>query len=228
MKSLLSAFANRLSRRARAQRYAEIYDRFRDSTMVPESWFHDNLALAETIRPIAGCVVECGVWRGGMSAALATLLGPGRHCYLFDSFQGLPPAREIDGQSAIDWQQDTGGAHFYNNCAAPQQAAAAAMARSGTASFTIVPGWFADTLPGFDFKEPIALLRLDGDWYDSTMTCLEACYDKLADGAITILDDYTTWDGCSRAVHDFFSRRKATERIRTRGEVAYFIKMPRV
>ncbi|HUR81434.1 MAG TPA: TylF/MycF/NovP-related O-methyltransferase, partial [Thermoanaerobaculia bacterium] len=61
--------------------------------------------------------------------------------------------------------------------------------------------------------EPIAILRIDGDWYESTLTALEALWKYLAPNGIVIVDDYYAWDGCSRAVHDFLSRHQSTARI---------------
>jgi hypothetical protein len=54
--------------------------------------YRDNLALCDSVRHIAGAVVECGTWKGGMIAGMASLLGPQRHYYLYGSYEGLPPA----------------------------------------------------------------------------------------------------------------------------------------
>ena len=91
-------------------------------------------------------------------------------------------------------------------------------------SFHLVKGWFSDTLPAFNPPDSIALLRLDGDWYDSTMTCLDSLFDKVAPSGLILLDDYYAWDGCSRALHDFLSRRSAPERIRSLGNICYLRK----
>jgi O-methyltransferase len=211
----------------RRRRWRCIYEECRASTMIPEASFLDNLRLAETVRGVPGCVVECGVWRGGMSAGLCRLLGAGRTYYLFDSFQGLPPAQVIDGAAAIRWQQDKTSSTYYDNCSATPELASAAMQRAGASSFHLVKGWFNETLPAFSCSEPVALLRLDGDWYDSTMICLESLFDRVPEQGIIILDDYYAWDGCSRALHDFLSRRSATERIRSLGDVCYLIKLPK-
>ena len=84
----------------------------------------------------------------------------------------------------------------------------------GAQRFELISGWFDQTLPQFKPPEPIALLRLDADWYESTMTCLNHLFDYVATDGLIIFDDYYTWDGCSRALHDFLSSRKASERIR--------------
>jgi hypothetical protein len=87
------------------------------------------------------------------------------------------------------------------------------MQLAGTTRAHLVPGWFDQTLPSFAPPEPIAILRLDGDWYASTLVALESLWQHLAPGGIVIVDDYYAWDGCSRAVHDFLSRRELTARI---------------
>ncbi len=99
------------------------------------------------------------------------------------------------------------------------------MQRAGARTYQIIPGWFDETLPCFEASDPIALLRLDGDWYESTMLCLEHLFDRVAVGGVVIIDDYFTWDGCSRAVHDFLSRRSATERIHSLSDVCYMRKV---
>jgi hypothetical protein len=93
-----------------------------------------------------------------------------------------------------------------------------------TRSFQLIEGWFSDTLPLFVPPAPIALLRLDADWYDSTTTCLECLYSHVAPGGIVILDDYYTWDGCARALHDFLSKHSALDRIQSVGPICFLVK----
>ncbi len=202
----------------------QVYELFSDYTMVPRQAYINNLLLAGSVRDVHGCVVECGVWRGGMSAGLGKILGSDRDYFLFDSFEGLPPAKDIDGEAARKWQQDRDSSNYYDNCAAPPEFARQAMTLAGIPSYFLVKGWFQATLPGFVPPAPIAFLRLDGDWYDSTMICLEVLFDQVAPGGIILLDDYYTWDGCSRALHDFLSRRSAVERIDNYDGVCYLRK----
>jgi O-methyltransferase len=69
-----------------------------------------------------------------------------------------------------------------------------------------LPGWFRDTLPCAPI-EHLALMRLDGDLYESTIIALESLYPKLSPGGFVIIDDYDGWDpGCRTAVHDFRDR----------------------
>ena len=87
---------------------------------------------------------------------------------------------------------------------------------SGARDFVLVRGWFEETLRDFAPPSPIAVLRLDGDWYESTTVALEALFRHVAPDGIVIVDDYYAWDGCSRAVHDFLSRNGLTARLTQR------------
>jgi O-methyltransferase len=197
--------------------------RYRKYTMISRSAFVNNLVLCAETAPATGCIVEAGVWRGGMSAAMAEML-PGRVHYLFDSFEGLPPAKEIDGEAALKWQQDVNAPTYYDNCAAEQSFAEEAMAIANAKKVHIVKGWFNETVSGFVPAEPIAILRLDGDWYESTMECLSGLFPHVMQGGLIILDDYFSWDGCARALHDYLSANQCTERIEKWGNVCYLVK----
>ena len=211
----------------RRWRWRQLWRRFSAHTMLKPEAFKANLELLSHFADVPGCVVECGVWRGGMSGAMATLLGPRRRYFLYDSFEGLPPAQAIDGLAAQAWQADRRGASYHDNCRAEQASAEEAMRSAGATDCRFVKGWFQETVPHFDRAQKIAVLRLDGDWYASTMVCMEHLFDLVVPGGVVIFDDYYAWDGCSRAVHDFMSRRQLSERIQQWGEhVAFVVKRP--
>jgi O-methyltransferase len=222
--SYLDRALGRLREKKKSAGYSAIYEKFRDYTMIPRSHFIANLELAARCKHLPGCVVECGVWRGGMIAGMASILGPQRQYVLFDSFQGLPPAKSIDGAAAISWQEDTTSPEYRENCAAPRSYSESAMKLAGAASVRIVEGWFNKTIPKFEPDEPIAVLRLDADWYESTMVCLTHLFDKVVQNGLIIIDDYHTWDGCSRAVHKYLSMTSATERISEYERLCYMVK----
>jgi len=218
-----------LERRRLRAGFRTIYRKYRARTMIYELMYVDNLELCARFAATPGCVVECGVWRGGMSAGIAEVLGADRQYFLFDSFEGLPPAREnLDGASAVAWQSNTESPTYYNNCTAAEEEAAAAMKLSGATSFSLVKGWFNETLPGFAPPCEIAVLRLDGDWYDSTRVCLENLYPHVAPGGIIIVDDYYIWDGCARAVNEFVAGLASPDAVprlcQFRDRTAYLIK----
>lgn len=222
-RKLLSAY----QRRRQTNWLREIYYKFHEFTMIPAALYVENLRLGERVAGLPGCVVECGVWRGGMSAGLATILGPERNYFLFDSFAGLPDAKKIDGEAALRWQSDTKSPGYHDNCTALEEFAHRAMKLASARSYTLVKGWFNETVPSFTPPEPIALLRLDGDWYESTIVCLESLFDRVAPGGIIVLDDYHMWDGCSRALHDFLSRTGSVERVREHDGICYLEKRDR-
>lgn len=192
--------------------------------MVPQHLYIINLELTKKYSAIPGDIVECGTWKGGMIAGMAKLLGNSRHYYLFDSFEGLPDAKEIDGEAAIRWQSDKTSKHYHDNCSATEQDAYMAMKKAGITNPSIIKGWFMDSLPHVTFEKGIAILRMDADWYDSTLEILSHLFTKVNPGGIIIIDDYYTWDGCAKAVHDYLSQHKGTERIRSHHGVCYIIK----
>lgn len=208
----------------RRLRYRLLRRRFDEYTIVGRRRYVSNLLLIERHRHIEGAVVECGVYRGGMMAGIACVLGPRREYVLFDSFEGLPEPKPIDGERALAWAQDVESPDYHENCAAEESWARRAMELAGVSDVRFVRGWFEDTLPRFNWNQPIAVLRLDGDWYDSTLCCLNHLYEQVAPGGLVIIDDYYEFDGCAHAVHDFLSRRKEPVRIRELGGVCYLVK----
>ncbi len=193
-----------------------VYRRHRAATMIERDVYCQNLALvALTLDEIDAdglAFVECGTWRGGMSAGLVETGGPDRDYHFFDSFEGLPPASDIDGAAAASYQRETDHPDYLNNCAATLEEFQATLshARLPETRMHVHKGWFEDTLPTFS-APPIAVLRIDGDWYESTMTCLSALWDAVVPGGLVLLDDYGSWEGCTKAMHDFLSERKAVE-----------------
>jgi O-methyltransferase len=98
---------------------------------------------------------------------------------------------------------------------------------SFAAHFSLIKGWFDETIPTFKPPEPIAVLRLDADWSESTLTCLKHLYPHVAPGGVVIIDDYWAWDGCARAVHEFVFKHAlgGVPRIRQyENDVYHFVK----
>lgn len=153
----------------------------------------------------AGAIVECGTWRGGgvaLMAASAQDMNTRCNVWVYDSFEGLPPPTDSDG--------DAERAVYYPGLnASSEEIVRRAFERVGypLASVKLVRGWFNETLPVQAVDEPIAVLHIDGDWYESVMTCLEHLYDRVRSGGIIIIDDYPYWEGCKRAVDDFLRSR---------------------
>jgi len=207
-----------------AKLHDEIYSSYSEFTMIPPATYKANLEICSRYKKIEGCVVECGVWRGGMIAGIASILGAERTYYLFDSFEGLPSVKDIDGPDAHKWQNDKDSPYYFDNCRAEIGFAQEAMQRTGCANVNLIKGWFNETTTNFITNSPIAVLRLDGDWYESTMVCLENLYPQVAKNGVIIIDDYYVWDGCSRAVHDYLSKNSLPVRIKTFKDVCYIEK----
>ena len=168
---------------------------------------------------IQGDFVECGVWRGGASFLMASLLRHAgirdRRVWLFDSYAGLPAPEEIDGGRAGAWARNTQGPTYFDNCSARLQEVQLAARELGLDGYTeFVEGWFEHTLPAVRGRiGQVSLLRIDCDWHASVLCCLENLYDQVSDGGLVILDDYYSWDGCAIAVHEFLGRRHVPYRI---------------
>ncbi len=153
---------------------------------------------------VPGDLVETGVWRGGCSILMrATLKALGerqRSVWLADSFQGLPDP------STVDYPQDAGDPH---STFTPYLGVSLETVKSNFARYDLLddqvrflPGWFRDTLPTAPI-ERIAVLRLDGDMYESTHLALSSLYPKLSSGGFLIVDDYGALPNCRLAVEDF-------------------------
>lgn len=164
-------------------------------------------------REIPGDFVETGVWRGGACILLRAVLKAhgvtNRRVLLADSFAGLPPP---DPEHYPADRGDT--LYTYPALAVTLETVRENFARYGLLDDQVVflKGWFRDTLP----KAPIdrlAILRLDGDLYESTMQPLVALYDKVSEGGFIIVDDYNTFANCREAVTDFRQSRGILDRI---------------
>lgn len=100
------------------------------------------------------------------------------------------------------------------------------MARAGIESPEIRQGWFEDTVSLWaEASRPIAVLRLDGDWYESTLVCLTHLFPLVVSGGYIIIDDYGSWEGCTKAVHEYLASHQRREAIRqTLSGVTYMVK----
>lgn len=178
------------------------------------------LALCEAVRyvveqDVAGDIVECGVWRGGSMAAAARVLrsmgSVDRRLWLYDTFDGMTEPNENDvdflgrAASVLLRQSNRDDARSIW-CRSPIDGVRQVMGLTGYPEQQIeyVVGDVQETLPKHH-PEQIALLRLDTDWYESTRCELETLYPRLAVGGVLIVDDYGHWQGCRRAVDEYFA-----------------------
>jgi len=170
--------------------------------------------VTEVIRKnVPGDLVETGVWRGGASIFMRAVLkvygDQTRLVWVADSFEGLP---KPDGR----YQQDEGDRHWEmsHTLGISLEQVQANFTRYGLLDEQVrfLVGWFKDTLPAAPINQ-LAVLRLDGDMYSSTMDALQSLYHRLSLGGYVIIDDYGAIADCRRAVDDFRANHKITEQM---------------
>ena len=160
---------------------------------------------------VPGDLIETGVWRGGATIFMRALLKldnvRDRTVWVADSFQGLPPP------DPGRYPADEGDAHHTMTALA----VSADEVRANFAKFGVLDegvrfleGWFEQTLSTPEISR-LAVLRLDGDMYGSTMVALEQLYHRVSEGGYVIIDDYGAVPGCRKAVDDFRARHGITE-----------------
>ncbi len=157
---------------------------------------------------VGGDFLEAGVCQGGAAIfmrALQVAHGEAdRATWAADSFLGLPkPSGEVDAAAGLDfseskfpwlaWDEAAVADHFRRYDLLDDQV-------------RFLSGWFAETLPRAPL-ERIAVLRIDADLYQSTREVLEALYDRVSPGGYVIVDDYSAFEPCRRAVDEFRARR---------------------
>ena len=176
---------------------------------------------------IAGDIVECGVWNGGcvglMAVANSKTGGPRRKFHLFDSFEGLPQPSRHDIDVVAGFKAKYPQAVLNGDSKSELWAIGACVGNSQPSverflverlkidrdDLVFHKGWFQDTVPNSGTSiQKIALLRIDGDWYDSTKVCLEGLFHKVAQNGFVIIDDYGTFSGCRKASDEFFDQRE--------------------
>ena len=168
-----------------------------------------DLTLEADKKKVSGALVECGVAEGGTAAMMAlsnrSIGLMSREKWFFDSFEGLPEPTKND------YVGDRTG-HFIRPL--PKGSCLGKIEQVSELFFDqlgfspddvhLVKGWFQDTLPVHRHSiGPICILRLDGDWYESTKVPLENLFDQVSPGGFVIVDDYSTCFGSRRAVDEF-------------------------
>lgn len=160
---------------------------------------------------VAGDLVECGVWRGGSSMAVALTLrrlgADDRRLWLYDTFGEMPAPGEYDRDySGHDVKGQEVSMLGDSGLSLPEVQAAMRSTGYPEHRITYVAGRVEDTIPA-KRPEQIALLRLDTDWYDSTRHELVHLYPRLAIGGVLIIDDYGHFAGARQAVDEYFAGR---------------------
>ncbi|MFT3908924.1 MAG: TylF/MycF/NovP-related O-methyltransferase [Ferruginibacter sp.] len=175
-----------------------------------------NYILSNNIK---GDFVECGVWRGGSAMMIAKVLLShnitDRKIFLYDTFEGMTaPTTEdvsttgVDATTMLEQNKFSKDSRVW--CYADLNDVQKNMRSTGFSQEKIVyvKGKVEETIPGNMPNENIALLRLDTDWYESTKHELIHLFPKLQIKGVLIIDDYGHWEGCKKAVDEYFEEHK--------------------
>jgi hypothetical protein len=165
---------------------------------------------------LPGLIVEAGAARGGSAIVMAAAKAPERPMKVYDVFGMIPPPTEQDGPDvharyakiAAGEARGVGGETYYGYRDDLYGEVTESFSRHGVPvgehNVELIKGLFEDTI---EIDEPVAFAHLDGDWYESTMTCLERIAPLLVPGGRIVLDDYYQWSGCRAAVDEYFAGR---------------------
>jgi O-methyltransferase len=163
-------------------------------------------------RGIEGDFVECGVWRGGAAIyakGVLNMLGSvDRQVWLADSFEGMPIQSEND---LIDPNISN---ETFLSVSLDQVKDNLRIFGMLDEKVSFIKGWFSESLPAAQISK-IAVLRLDGDYYSSTMDALSALFDRVSVGGYVIVDDYGDFESCRRAVNEFCANRGVSPELVT-------------
>jgi O-methyltransferase len=163
---------------------------------------------------VPGDVIETGVWRGGASmyarAVLRAWNATDRRVWLADSFRGFPE-RDVAGYPADGTMPAFDEDPLY---AVSLEEVRANFERLGLLDDQVrfVKGWFKDTLPTLS-GERWSVIRLDGDYYESTVQALDSLYPNLSPGGWTIIDDYYAFEACRTAVDEYRARHGISDEM---------------
>ena len=220
IKKILSWMKQSIDKENKYAKDAPLLDKIKPYTMLDPQRLQSIQALALQVvkSEIPGDFVECGTYKGGVSALLSQYLDSDRRLWLFDSFEGLPEATIVDGSDAMQW---TG------KCAASIKDLEEVMSlvEADQSKVKICKGWFEDTLrEEQNLPSTIALIHCDADWYESVSLVLESLYSRLSPGGCFILDDFGYWEGCREAFYDFCCRTGEKPLLERVNGQAYWIK----
>jgi predicted O-methyltransferase YrrM len=160
--------------------------------------------------------VECGVAKGGCLALMSHIAGDSNKIYGFDSFEGMSniTKEDLGNYNKSDIYKGFGKVGDNLSGGIQNVYKTFQLLNVDMKKTTLIKGFFKDTLNISENIEnigDIGVLRLDGDWYDSTKVCLEKLYDKVVVGGVIIIDDYGHWVGAKRATDEFRSNRNILE-----------------
>jgi len=168
---------------------------------------------------IAGDFVECGVWRGGqalLAAAVFKQMGSDKKVWLYDTFEGFINVERTSMDYSIDVKNIEAHNEHIDLMFHSKEAknslddVKTAFERAGLLSDNVifVQGLVENTLESESVPEKVAVLRLDTDFYSSTLKELQTLYPRLEHGGVLIVDDYGYCEGARKAVEEYFKNIK--------------------
>lgn len=177
----------------------------RAHTMIGVARLRNVQALVEDViaNGVPGDLLEAGAWRGGATILMRAVLKAhgveDRVVWVADSFEGLPPPdpERYPADEGLNLNENA-------QLAVSIEEVRRNFERYGLLDDRVkfLKGWFKDTFPAAPI-EKLAVLRLDGDLYESTMDSLVPLYPKVASGGYVIVDDYKIIPACRMAVDDY-------------------------
>lgn len=205
--------------------FVELYRKYSAYSMIEWQGMYAAYGAAKhiAINNLPGAVVECGVWKGGCMAMMAETCAhfgdKNREFYLYDTFAGMAEPGEEDFHTsgkmqAIDIYKSNKKDDYVDWCYGALEGVQALMKDTSIAEdkFHYVQGMVEDTIPQ-TLPEQIAVLRLDTDWYASTLHELDHMFPKLQEGGFLIIDDYGTWSGSKKALDEYFEKHELNKRM---------------
>jgi len=195
--------------------FEAIYVKCRPFTMTGRARMYALWQAINYTRGLPGSFVECGVWRGGSSMLADLTLREAavpRPIWMYDTYEGMPPPGPDDvdwiGMSPLDdWDAIKAEDGNVFACASLDDVKASIRSVGLDVSMIkFVAGRVEDTIPA-TMPDEIAVLRLDTDWYESTLHELRHLWPRLVSGGVLIVDDYGHWQGARKAVDEFFAGR---------------------
>jgi O-methyltransferase len=188
----------------------DVFEKWKPYTCLSVERFYNIFKSIEYIAHsgIPGDIIECGVFLGGSivgAAQFAKHFGiEDRRFYMFDTFEGFPISTiETDISGAA---QDLSSLKIFNNSFRHIVERNIEISSISKAQFTLVQGKVEETLKRDRDIQEVAYLRLDTDYFASTLVELEILYPKLSQGGVFIIDDYGHFEGARAAVDSFFQR----------------------
>ena len=165
----------------------------------------------------AGVLIEAGCALGGSAIVIAAAKSKCRPLFVYDLFGMIPPPSERDEADVHERYRviksgksgGIGGKKYYGYVENLFDTVTGNFSRLGLPieanNVHLIKGLFQDTL---QINEPVALAHLDGDWFDSVMTCLQRIEPYLVKNGVLVIDDYDRWSGSRKAVDEYFKDKQ--------------------